>query len=482
MRLINWIKQNAILLSLVFVGTILRFYKLDNQSLWIDEIFSVNIASPSNSFGNIYDFLKIKDPHPPLYYFLVHIFFCLFGYTTFVLKLFSAIVGVLGIPSIYFLGKEILNKKVGLLAAFLTTFNYFHIYYSQEGRMYSLLFLTSCLSAVYLLKFIKEANYKHMLLFAVFSSLMSYSHFFGVFMLISFYSIILFYIIKSEDRLNRIKLAIASGLLTIILYIPAIIVVLSNQKRDSFWIESPKFKTFDKMLGEFFGYNTTLKAVVLVIFGASVIYYFVRRKRKSIPALEAQKINPVFVLLVWIFGTIIISLVYSFVSLPIVVSRYFIGILPAIFILLAILISNFKVKYLELAFVLIFAFFSIKALIDKSFYTGYYKTQFRESLEHIVSKNPNDPIVFRLGGFYLNYYLDQFKSGQATIDADINGYVGSLMQSQGSKVDFWYLDAHNPNYLPTTETREFLEKNYVMDENTDYFDANCKHFRVKKEL
>ena len=479
---INWIKENKILLLLVLIGTVLRFYELDRQSMWIDEIFSVNIASPSNSFSQIFDFLKINDPHPPFYYFLIHICFCLFGYTTFVLKSFSAVTGVLGIVSIYFLGREISNKNVGLLAAAVTTFNYFHLFYSQEGRMYSLLFLTTCLAATYLLKFVKVPNYRSMLLFVVFSTSMAYSHFFGVFMLIAFYGIILFYIIKSDDKLNRLKLAIASGLLTIILYIPAIIVVFSNQQRDSFWIQAPKMKTFDLMLGEFFGYNSTLKAVVLVIFGASIIYYFVKKKRISKPSSQEEKINPVFVLLAWIFGTIAISLIYSFVSLPIVVSRYFIGILPAIFILLALLINNFKLKYLELAFALTFAVFSIKALVDKSFYTGYYKTQFRESIQNMAGKKPNDPIVFRHGGFYLTYYLNQFNSKQATIDSDINAYVNGLIQTKGNLVDFWYFDAHNVDYSPTNETKDFLQKNYIMDDAVEYFDANCKHFTVKKGL
>lgn len=472
-------KDNIILIVLVLIGSFLRFYQLDHQSLWLDEIFSVNIASPSNSFSQTFDFLKVNDPHPPFYYFLVRICFSVFGYTTFVLKAFSAVIGVLGIVAIYFLGREISNKKTGLLAAFLTTFNYFHLFYSQEGRMYSLLFLSTCLAATFLLRFIKTPNYKSMLLFVVFSTLMAYSHFFGVFMLITFYGIILFYIIKSDDKLNRLRLTTASGLLTIVLYIPSIIVVLSNQQRDSIWIKAPKFKTFDLMLGEFFGYNSTLKALVMVIFGASIIYYFIQKKHKS--KTPSQPINSIFILLVWIFGTIIISVVYSFVSLPIVVSRYFIGVLPAIFILLAILIHNFKVKYLELAFVLIFTIFSVKALADKSFYSGFYKSQFREGIQNMANKKPNDPIVFQHGGFFLTYYLNQFNSKQQTIDADINAYVSGLKQTQ-NLVDFWYFDAHNIDYSPTNETREFLEKKYTMDDSTEYFDANCKHFTVKKGL
>jgi len=478
MKLINWIKAHLILIVLVGIGSILRFYKLDHQSLWMDEIFSINLAAPENSLGQVFDLVK-KDSHPPLYYFLIHIFFCLFGHTAMVLKLFSAIMGVLGIVSIYFLGKELVNKKVGLLAAFLTTFNYFHLYYSQEGRMYSLFFLTTCLAALYFVKFIKTPNNKSMLLFVVFSTVMAYSHFFGVFILVNFYSIILFYIIRSNDKANRLKLTLVSGLLTMVLYIPVLLVVVHNLQLTSFWVEPPKFKTFDLMLGEFFGYNPILKALVMVVFGASILYFILKKKWESNPSSKVAKINPILIVLVWIFGTIGISLIYSFVALPIVVSRYFIGILPAIIILLALIIPNFKVKHLELAFVVIVTVFSVKALVDKSFYSGYYKTQFREGIQNMANKKPNDPIVFRYGDFFLTYYKNHFNSKQPTIKADINAYVDSLKQSQ-NLIDFWYFDAHNIDYSPTNQTKEFLEKNYIMDDTAEYFDANCKHFTFKK--
>ena len=78
MKILNWIKENKILVFIVLIGAILRFYKLDYQSLWIDEIFSMKVAAPNNDFNFIFQFLKNQDPHPPLYYFSIHIFFLLF--------------------------------------------------------------------------------------------------------------------------------------------------------------------------------------------------------------------------------------------------------------------------------------------------------------------------------------------------------------------------------------------------------------------
>ena len=481
MKILNWIKENKILVFIVLIGAILRFYKLDYQSMWIDEIITVNVASPTNSFLGIYNFLRDNDPHPPLYYFLIHIFFLLFGYNTLVLKFFSALIGVFGIITMYYLGKEILNKKVGLFASFLTALNFFHIYYSQEGRMYSLLFLTSCLSAYSLLIFLKKPNYKTTIIFVICSSLMIYSHFFGVFVLFSFYLILLFYsfMLKKEDSFKRLRLLVISGVLTLILYIPSIIIILSNQKRDSIWIPSPTFKTFDKMFGEFFGYSATLKALVLIVFTTSILYYFFKKKKKSLSKIEM--INPVLILLVWIFVTTFLSIIYSFLSLPIVVSRYFVCVLPAIFILLALAINSFKIKSLQIGLFLTLTFFSIKTLVfGKNFYSSYYKTQFKHNIEYMVNKRPEDLIVCKLGEFYSKFYLNEYNSKQIVKEFDINTYVMSLKESKNNLENFWYFDAHLPSYLPTKETKEFLEENYILDESKEYFDSYCKHFILKK--
>jgi 4-amino-4-deoxy-L-arabinose transferase-like glycosyltransferase len=70
-------------------------------------------------------------------FYSVKAFSFIFGHTTFIVRMFSAIIG--SDSSIYLLGKEIYNKKVGLIAATFfggKLFSYFlfskqdHIFYS----------------------------------------------------------------------------------------------------------------------------------------------------------------------------------------------------------------------------------------------------------------------------------------------------------------------------------------------------------------
>ena len=123
----NWFKPNYALLVVLLVAATLRFFHVDYQSVWLDEIHTLNEANPSLSLSGIYNAILGADPHPPLYFIILNFVFKIFGYTTFVARMFSAVVGVASIVGMYFLGKELFNNKVGIYASLLLAVNYFHL-------------------------------------------------------------------------------------------------------------------------------------------------------------------------------------------------------------------------------------------------------------------------------------------------------------------------------------------------------------------
>ncbi len=136
-----------ILVGLTGLGALLRFYKLDFQSLWYDELHSVIPTDPANSLKDVIDYAK--SDQPPAYFIYLHFFFKLFGYSEWTGRAASALLGVASIPITFLLGRECKNAAVGLCAAALVSVNYFDVYYSQELRFYSLAFLTSALSFMF---------------------------------------------------------------------------------------------------------------------------------------------------------------------------------------------------------------------------------------------------------------------------------------------------------------------------------------------
>lgn len=343
--LLKWFPAFIIL----FLGIFLRFYKLEFQSVWLDEMYSLHIANPKYSFGEIFQQIKQSDQHPPLFYFLLHILFSVFGYSILVLRLFSALLGLLGIYAIYLLAKELMDKNTGIIAALLLSVNYFHIMYSQEGRMYTLLFLTSTFSFYYLVKFLKNPELKQLTLYILTSTLLLYSHFTGVFVFFTQYVILLFFILfptEEQKGKNLFLKTFSAGITSVLLYIPALLILLEVSKIKTFWIKETPNDIFILLLKQFFGYNNFLYYFFIFIFLIEIIYILhIKLKFKLNWFVENEKFISTFtLLLVWIIVPFSVIWIISKVHLPMIEFRYLISLLPAVIILVAIGISLINVS------------------------------------------------------------------------------------------------------------------------------------------
>ena len=130
-----------LLLAAAFV---LRLVTLARKSLWIDEMATLQIAS-----GNPWDIIAnlIRDPHPPLYYLLMHYWIRL-GQSELVLRLPSALGGALSVLLLYALMRRWGQRWAALTAALLLAIAPMHVWYSQDARMYALVCLWGLASAL----------------------------------------------------------------------------------------------------------------------------------------------------------------------------------------------------------------------------------------------------------------------------------------------------------------------------------------------
>ena len=185
----------------------MRLWKIDFQSLWLDELHTMIESDPDSTWATMLYYLKCCDQQPPLYFSLAKISFLLFGHTAISARLICVIAGTASVWGMYLLGKEILNRNLGLIAAVLTTVNYYNLYYSQEARSYSLAFLFATLSFVFLIRFLKKINIKNSILYAVFTLFLLYSHYYSLFVVASqiivIVLLIFFYGKKSKEILYK---------------------------------------------------------------------------------------------------------------------------------------------------------------------------------------------------------------------------------------------------------------------------------------
>jgi uncharacterized membrane protein len=485
MNLKNTFKNNYWLLLILLLGIITRFYHIDFQSVWLDEIHTLSEANPKFTLSELYNAIKSGEQMPPLYFCIVYLLFKIFGYTSLVVRMFSAFIGVLGIFGTYFLAKEIFNKRVALLSALLISVNYFHLFYSQEARPYAFLYLFTTLSFVYLIRFIKSPNYKTAILYGIFSALMINSHFFGLFTLFAQYIIVLFFlvIIKKDERKRFFFLAFISGIIVLLFFIPSLEIFFKTNDIESFWIPKPTLDAYTLIYKEFFGNSET----VLTLVGLISLFYFIRiSKEKDFPIskaiVENKMIFSFIVLIPWIVIVALIPLVRSYLSLPMIINRYFITVLPAIIILLSIGIYQFKNRITQ---TIILSLFIILSLVDvvvvKKYYSAISKTQFREATTFIKSNNQKNHKVVTSLGNYMIYFLKNDKTNYEIVDKPLEAYLLEMQSDPNKIAAFWYIDAHGRPYNLSETTKDFLNKNFYIENNFEGYDAWTKHFILLKD-
>lgn len=144
----------TLVMILALLGGFLRVLLLGSKGMWLDETFSVWLASQNVS--DILQWIVKIDQHPPLYYLILHYWIGLNGTTPFHVRLLSVLFGMGTIPVIYLIGRRLSGTAVGLAAAVFLTLSPFQIYFAQEARMYTFLTFNASVATYALVRLLTD--------------------------------------------------------------------------------------------------------------------------------------------------------------------------------------------------------------------------------------------------------------------------------------------------------------------------------------
>jgi mannosyltransferase len=179
------LREKGLLLPILLLALVLRLIALGERPVWYDEAFAVLYAGKSFGailYGTIAPVQGVAaDVHPLLYYFSLHLWMDLCGESPFAVRLPSALLGVATVVLAFCLARSLFatgagNGQFGLLASFLVALSPFHVAYSQEARMYSLLAFLSLLATLFFVKGCRERKYSDWLGFTLAGALSLYTH------------------------------------------------------------------------------------------------------------------------------------------------------------------------------------------------------------------------------------------------------------------------------------------------------------------
>ena len=148
MKILTYFNKNAVFISfaLIFIlAFILRILFINRpDGLWYDELVIYNEISKPSLWAVIVDTIKI-DIHFPLYNSLLYLWSKIFSNSDVALKFLSVVFSMATVVVSFFIGKNIKNSFLGIITMFIFAINSYQIYYSQEVKMYSLLYLLLCM-------------------------------------------------------------------------------------------------------------------------------------------------------------------------------------------------------------------------------------------------------------------------------------------------------------------------------------------------
>ena len=205
-------RRRTILFLALFtlIALAVRFFRIGAESLWLDEAYSLHLASGdglsvlTGSVGNRHT--------PPLYYYLLHLWL-VFGESECALRSLSAIVGAISVPLVYAIGRPLVGRGAALIGAAAAALSPFLVYYGQEARGYTFLLLLVLLSTLLLWRFVSEGRLRDGVFFAVVSILALYTHYYAGFMLVASNLFALWELRRNGPLLRRwIVLQIVIGL------------------------------------------------------------------------------------------------------------------------------------------------------------------------------------------------------------------------------------------------------------------------------
>lgn len=199
---------------IIFFGVFLRFFKLDSQSIWIDEYITSYFVNNSDILKIFLD-TYVNDPHPPLFYMLTHFITKISGNSEMSLRFISFLFGAINLFVVHKFMRSFFSEEITFIAMTLFAFSSYQIYYCQEARMYSVFLMVSILIIYYFLISLKYNSFlKYQ--YIVVSIIGLYLHVYTL-LLIIILNIIYFFLYKEDIREDE---WIRANTIILIFYIP----------------------------------------------------------------------------------------------------------------------------------------------------------------------------------------------------------------------------------------------------------------------
>jgi len=352
------------MLGIIVLAAVLRLHGLNRTSIWNDEASSWNMAR--------HPFLTMLreqagDNNPPLFDIILYVVIRVFGDSATMLRLPSAVLGIVNVYLLYRLGAVLWDRFTGGIAAALLALSGFHIWYSQEARMYALFCAMATAFALTTVLFLIAPTRTRTMLCGLTGIALFYSHTFGPLVWVAVNVVVV------VALLTRARWIVANGkiwltiqVLIVLIFLPWVEALLGSVRHvmQGFWIPFPTLSflswTFGAMTGGV-AMAVCLGCLVLLSFVPVAEGRYATTERRIQPAVWSRLSIVLgwrnLLLLSWALLPFVVAYGVSVVGQPIITNNYLMGSLPPTLLLAArgLMVLRFSRLILISAVVIVFA-------------------------------------------------------------------------------------------------------------------------------
>jgi len=424
----------AIIVSII-LGSAIRLYKIDQQSLWSDELMSVGVATLVGNENNHLEskrFYEVDEkdsfwtwqasqPLHLLYDYFLKQWTSYFGASDSSVRLPSAIFGIVLLLWSFLSLRKTIPPETLFYYVFLLSFSFSLIKYSQEARGYMLsCLLSGILMAEFtksFLYYIQQGKYPSLSIITLLTiALLPYSHYLSI-PLVAVLSLIYgINFIRYRRWLEIFKLSLAGCCLMPWLYLTqqSVLPFVPDTASLGSWGVTSYFQLLSTMI-EFLFPKSAILIVVFLIFvlwinSQNLHECYIDNKSDNFSKnLHRLALINITISLLFI---LILSIILK--KWPVFNERYLIFIFPNMMFFIAILTTCIKIKrFLKILFLLGIVAFSLSMSL-KNYYLPH-NDQYREASKFIAESYTNQDLIVSTWSpnrIYYLHYLRQFLGEQ----------------------------------------------------------------------
>jgi len=410
-----------------------RFYCLACKPFWFDEAFSVEVARID--WRNFLHLMWWREANMSLYYLFLRLWL-VFGHSPSFIRSLSALISAATLPAIYWVGRLLCDRRVGLIAAGLFACNAYSIRYAQEARSYALFALLATLSSGVFISFLRTPTHRRWTAYVMFSTLAVYAHLYALLLIAAHWLVVSWRGVPGDSHLSgeqTVRQLRRAWMVTGIAVLPLLVFVAKTGAGPIKWISRPG-------ITELWHFGRDFTNGLPLVYFVACLLALVSLKTDPLARRKDWERWRVYFLLIWLLFPILLTLILS-LARPVFLARYMSFCIPALLILVATGLTSLRPSWLAAVFVLVVLILSARFVPFVYAHDFDYERDASGAATNFIldHSQSGDGIIFHIAETRVPYeFFRSLRAGMDTASPAFKGELGPeiLFPHRGPGLDY----------------------------------------------